>query len=112
MECLRHVRDIRVCLIIILSILCLSELLLFVSRTDVDDGVVNLNDTKCFYSENIGRRIFIHVCEIDDRRVFDIRYFWHREDEYLKPERIGVQLTQLEFDRLCAVCSNYVIRAR
>lgn len=101
--------DSKVLCIIILGAFCLLEFFILLLDFDEEDvGEVDLNNTTCRFSENIGRRIFLHICSKHNSNVYDIRHFFRGEDEpYLKPDRIGVQLSATEFCRICSICSNY-----
>lgn len=89
---------------IIIHLLSIFLGLLIFSKSCDYEGEINLNNTSCTLSENIGRRLFLHICSKDSLPVYDIRYFWRDEPGYLKPEVIGVQLTESEFRRVCAQC--------
>lgn len=91
-------------IITLLCIICVLEPLLWLNRCDYDGETINLNNTNCTYSENIGRRLFFHICSKDNYMIYDIRYFWRDEPGHLKPEVVGVQLSQLEFQRVCSQC--------
>lgn len=69
-----------------------------------EEEAVDISNTTCVYSENIGRRIFFHVCFKEESKVYDIRHFYKEELHGLKPQIIGVQLTESEFSKLCRQC--------
>lgn len=97
----------QLCIIILIA-LCLTELgvILFMKIYSFDREFVDISNTTCSVSEHLGRRIFFHICAKDvDHLVYDLRYFWRQEKEqYLKPERIGVQLIPEEFRKVCHFC--------
>lgn len=103
MEFLNRIPHKRILVIILLCSVCIFEPLLLLKNCDYD-GEINLSNASCTYSENIGRRLFLHICSKESSPIYDIRYFWHDESDYLKPEVVGVQLTESEFRRVCLQC--------
>lgn len=65
---------------------------------------IDLTNSSCIYSENLGRRLYFHICNKENIRVYDIRYFWKEELNLIKPQIIGVQLNGIEFGKLCKQC--------
>lgn len=92
--------------IIVLVFVCIVELIILINNS-ADFESVDISNTTCSISEHLGRRIFFHICTKDKNHlVYDLRYFWREEekDTYLKPKKIGVQLTSEEFTKVCNFC--------
>lgn len=99
MKCDRNLTCIIAsCCVLVLIGACVT----FWTGSPGEEKRVDLSNTTCIYSENIGRRIFFHVCYKEESKIYDIRYFF-KED--LKPQIIGVQLSELEFSKICRQCS-------
>lgn len=85
------------------------EILLFITfvsecKEKEEIKKINISNTPCTISKHIGRKIFLHICKKNEEVVYDIRYFWSNESQTLKPEIIGVQLTEREFQNVCKFC--------
>lgn len=98
--------DFKIVVIVSLAIACVLELGIIIVKKPACGGEINVHNASCTHSENIGRRIFLHICEKDGEKVYDLRRFWRDDSDYLKPSINGVQLLQIEFDKLCKQCSN------
>ena len=70
---------------------------------------VNLTGVNCSLSTHIGRKLFFHVCLKENKKVYDVRYFWENEDQILKANIIGVQMNQAEFEKICKYCPSEVL---
>lgn len=93
--------------LILLSVFCVISLLgvlILLNENISTKERVDIRNTTCYISENIGRRIYLHICRKDRFKVYDLRYFWKNESQFLKPEIVGVQLYENEFLKLCARC--------
>lgn len=64
---------------------------------------INLSDSSCNYSRNIGKRIFFHKCVKENQIVYDLRYFY-LENKTLKADITGFQLDRKQFGNLCEQC--------
>lgn len=91
------------CLAMIIIIIIESSILI-INIIEVKEDRIDLNNTSCKLTKYLGRQIYFHVCEKNLKNVYDIRYFWTKEKGVIKPEIIGVQLTEMEFDILCKQC--------
>lgn len=55
----------------------------------------------CIHSEHLGRRLYFHICVKENVKVFDIRYFWKNDLGGIKPQIIGVQLSEHQYEKIC-----------
>jgi len=90
---------IVVTIFILIGLISVS-VIIYGSQTE---EVVDLSKAACNYSQNIGRRIFFHKCFLNKYPVYDIRYFY-LINKTLKADVIGIQLNQVEFNKLCKQC--------
>ena len=65
---------------------------------------VNLTSVNCSLSTHIGRKLFFHVCLKENKKVYDVHYFWENEDQILKAKIIRLQMNQAEFKKICKYC--------
>ena len=75
-------------------------------RNESMENRVNLTGINCSLSTHVGRKLFFHICFKENKKVYDIRYFWENEDRILKADIIGVQMNQAEFNKICKHCPS------
>lgn len=101
---------LRKLLLWFLLTLCLVELIIFLSiyyNTECEYGdKIDLKNTSCSHSENLGTKLYFHICEKENSKVYDLRYFWKEELDRIKPQIIGVQLSERQFKTICQQCYN------
>lgn len=100
---LRKKQNILLCSLFLLTIFMV--LFFDLQDTMVNDIQVDMDNTTCKLSINLGRKIFFHVCTKDSSYVYDIRYFFKDNQNKVKPYIAGVQLLEREFRKLCLQCN-------
>lgn len=95
-----------ICIILTAIVLLTAAMELFVSNDKIDQHMlaVNITNTTCTKSVHITRKIFFHECLKDNQTIYDLRYFWADENNELHASIIGVQISAIEYKKLCQMC--------
>lgn len=95
-----------ICIILASIILLTAIMELFIEHHKIDQAMleVNITNTSCTKSVHIARKIFFHECLKNNKTIYDLRYFWLDEKNSLRASIIGLQISAIEYKKLCEMC--------
>lgn len=82
----------------------IAETFLFANNDQDYEYEVDIKNTTCVRSINMGKKLFFHICLKENKIVYDLRYFWPDVNDTLQASVIGVQMSRKKFNKMCSYC--------
>lgn len=82
----------------------IAETFLLANNSQDYEYEVDIKNTTCVRSINMGNKLFFHICLKENKIVYDLRYFWPDVNNTLQASVNGVQMSGKKFNKICSYC--------